>query len=135
MQDSVVPYSTVGPWVTYYSQDVNADGNYIYKKSPAKTEFKVRYHFLYGEDSTYSGMARYYQKYLLQTGLLKKSSERSGLPLNLNFVCGIDKDQVVFGVPVKKVFAASTMEGIQDFAGRLAEAALGRESTIRSSAR
>lgn len=106
VQDSVVPYSTVGPWVTYYSQDVNADGNYIYKKSPAKTEFKVRYHFLYGEDSTYSGMARYYQKYLLQTGLLKKSSERSGLPLNLNFVCGIDKDQVVFGVPVKKVFAA-----------------------------
>lgn len=120
--NSNTPYNTVYPWLTYYSQDVNADGNYVYAVHTPEEDFTVRYHLLYGEGSTYSGMARYYQAYLLQTGQLGDAEVQQTLPLNLNFVGAITKKQMVWGVPQYALSAASTFEDIRRFAETLDQA-------------
>ena len=121
--DGVTPYNTAGPWLTYRTQDVNVDKNFVYSK-PVGHAFAVRYHFLYGEESTYSGMARYYQKYLLQTGLLEKKETQANLLLQLNFICAIDKKQQVLGMPMDTIAAASTLSDIQSFAQSMDESGI-----------
>lgn len=114
--DGVTPYNTAKPWLTYYIQEVNSDENFVYSRQTPDTVYTLRYHLLYGKEASYSGMARYYQTYLLQTGLLKKRETAQSMPLNLDFVCAINKKQFVWGMPVDALATASTLAEIQNFA-------------------
>ncbi|MBQ5841127.1 MAG: hypothetical protein IIW40_04145 [Clostridia bacterium] len=118
VSNGITPYNSACAWLTYRTQDINADRNFVYAAAP-RQPFAVRYHFLYGEDSSYSGMARYYQKYLLQTGLMKKKDVEASLPLQLSFVCAIDKKQQIMGMPMDTIVAASTLSDVQAFAEKM----------------
>lgn len=113
--NGVNPYDIVQPWFNYYVKDTDTNGNYIFSKKQSDVTFQIRYHFLYGNDSTYAGMARYYQKYLLQTGQLKKHTLETGTPLNVSFIGAITKKQFICGIPVNALTAASKTEDIQKF--------------------
>lgn len=61
----------------------------------------IRYAFLNGEDSTYSGMAHYYQQYLLNNHHLAQQTFHENLPFQLNVVGAINKTQYFIGLPYK----------------------------------
>lgn len=59
-------------------------------------DVKVRYRFLAGDSADYVGMARDYQKYLVDKGVLKKSTDHANdIGLKLEFLGG-DKEKVLF---------------------------------------
>lgn len=63
---------------------------------PIPGDRSVRYVFLHGDDADYSGMARAYRRYLLETGRLRRavSAGFAGY-LDLNLFMGIEKPLVV----------------------------------------
>ena len=73
--DSESPFNRIFPYCDVYIRD-EADAGVssklekrnVFSKSAADTVFRVRYHFLYGDNAEYAGMAAYYRSYLEQTG-------------------------------------------------------------------
>ncbi len=129
-----LPYNTVSPWFNYYTQDyqnvyaidaekANSDTligtSYVYMKDTPTYGYRVRYHFLYGDKALYSGMASYYQKYLLKTKSLSKTVENKNLLLDLNIIGAITKKQLRFGVPTFNVIAASKFSDVEKLTERL----------------
>lgn len=123
MANSFNPYNSVSPWFTYLTQDTPVDEimsaqetivtNYVYSKKVPKTYCSVRYHFLYGDSSTYSGMAKYYQTYLKQTGSLGEMKKPENLTLDLNILGAVTKKKMVLGIPRNVETAASTFADVQ----------------------
>lgn len=70
----------------------------MYQSRPYLGDLTVRYAFLYGEEATYSGMARYYQDYLLERGLLAERRKGEGIPFFLEVIGVVPKVQPVVGV-------------------------------------
>lgn len=130
--DGVTPYNAVMPYVTYLVQDSDSYGelsgkesNNLYSASGPGEEFRIRYHFLYGDSSTYSGMARYYRAYLRQTGALGGATVQDTLPLTVQFLGAITKKEMRFGIPMEVLSAASTFEEAEAFAAALREKGVG----------
>lgn len=125
-------HNTASPWFTYYAQDRlylngltskdNSSYSFVYPETPNTDECRIRYHFLYGDNASYSGMARYYQKYLVQTGMLEKKTQQESLPLDLNFIGSIQKKKMILGVPVEAAAAASDFASIEAFMSKLTAA-------------
>jgi hypothetical protein len=81
-----------------YFQATNRSGAGVTTIQRNTNEFdvKVRYRFLAGDAADYVGMARDYQKYLVDKGVLKKSTDQQGdIGLKLEFLGG-DKEKVLF---------------------------------------
>ncbi len=119
LDDGIYPYHTIRPWVNYYVQDttsygsmLNEDETKVFARFPNDDMFRMRYHFLYGEEADYAGMAQYYREYLLQSGRLVEQEEPETLPLQIDFIGAITKKQKVLGVPKEIPVSVSTMEGI-----------------------
>lgn len=70
----------------------------IYEKSPLKINPKIKYHFLNGDQASYSGMANTYRQYLLDNSMIKKSKllDQTEMPLALDFVGGTLKSLLFF---------------------------------------
>lgn len=129
LSTQVTPYNAIQPWLDYKildsestgtaaDQDNNNVTNY-YSKKTVDSKFTIRYHMLYGNNADYSGMARYYQNYLQQQGVLKKSTANKDLGLKLDFIGAITKKLIKFGVPQNAVVAASTFDKIKDISQKL----------------
>jgi hypothetical protein len=81
-----------------YFQATNRSGAGVTVLQPATNQFdiKIQYRFLAGEESDYVGMARNYQKYLLETGNLIKAIEATDdIGIRLEFLGG-DYERVLF---------------------------------------
>lgn len=123
MANSFNPSNSVSPWFTYLTQDSPVDeimskqktvnSAYVYSKKKPDSLYSIRYHFLYGEASTYSGMAKYYQAYLKQLGVLKKDKGNSEITLDLNIIGAITKKKIVAGVPMNVEVAASSFKDVK----------------------
>lgn len=105
-------------WVTYaysasaqsvYSNNsndfdiLNVDYNVI------TGNLKQRYFFL-GENKGYSEMAEIYREYLIKNGTLKKSEEKSELPLYINTLGATDVNEKFLVFPVNKLDALTSFE-------------------------
>lgn len=80
-----------------YFQATNRSGAGVTTLQPATNVFdvKIRYRFLAQDDGDYVGMARSYQQYLVDRGLLKKMSGLAGdIGLRLEFLGG-EKERVL----------------------------------------
>ena len=72
---------------------------------------KLRYYFLDGEEADYSGMARCYQNYLVNKGLLsRKESSRDSLPFILETIGSIDKKKNFLGIPYNGLVSLTTFD-------------------------
>lgn len=94
---------------------------YLYAEREIYEHPKMQYFLLGKEDATYVGMAKRYQKYLLDTGVLgERLTEQEHLPLYLDFTGYFTTDASVVGIPYTKVNTLSTVEDIQKSVDTLA---------------
>lgn len=131
------PFHSIEPWFSYNIQDKEnnigdsaASYNYIYSSIILKDSYQIRYHFLYGDNSTYSGMARYYQKYLQKKGVLRNKIDNENLFLNVNFLGAISKKKLVLGIPSDVLVAASKFSNIQSFSESLVNKNIGNFNIV-----
>jgi hypothetical protein len=103
-------YCSAYPYFNYYTRDyLNRSSNvYAYSQVLPIEDFVVRYHFLYGGDADYSGMARYYRTYLEQNGIIRRLQGQRDIKLNLRLFGAINKMIRTMGVPIKQVVAATS---------------------------
>lgn len=81
-----------------YFQATNRSGAGVttVQQRPNHFDVVVHYRFLTGRDADYVGMARNYQRYLLDKGLLRKTAEPNpNIGIRLEFLGG-DKEKVLF---------------------------------------
>lgn len=101
-----------------------------FQEAPMKSDFKVRYVFLNGEDASYEGMARYYRSYLLDGGALAKPAEAKAedMPFYLQLVGSISKKKHLLGIPYEAQVPLTTFKQAEDIVEKLQERSI---SSIR----
>jgi len=118
-------YNGVYAGFEYLASDVLNLGNStgasvnVYQPRSYEGNFSVRYTFLDSDESDYMGMATYYQKYLVEKGLLQESEQREKLPFYLELIGAIDKTKTVFGVPVEVTEALTSYSEALDIVEQL----------------
>lgn len=97
-----------------YKQPVDQKGTVMLANQSNRNEMdiKVRYHFLSGKNADYTGIAKYYQNYLAEKGILssledkeKNIPEKSVLEENT-----LEKSILEKNIPMKVEFVASELE-------------------------
>ncbi|HHY83483.1 MAG TPA: hypothetical protein GX505_12535 [Clostridiales bacterium] len=69
----------------------------IFEKAMIKTQRRMHYQFLAGDDANYSGMANAYRKYLLDEGRISKVIDKDdGIPLGLDLFMGVIEERLLF---------------------------------------
>lgn len=118
---SSLSYNCAYPYFNYYTRDYLNQTNNIFTFSKVKptSPYVVRYHFLYGEDANYSGMARYYRKYLEEISILKQANPSEDWKLDVRLFGSINKNVRTLGVPNKQVVATTTFKDAQVILDRL----------------
>lgn len=109
-------YARITPYYTYRALDTislngmgeHADKN-VYSEEISVYPFVMRYHFLYGENADYSGMARYYRQYLDQIGFLPKMEENAA-SLDIDLLGAFSKREMRYGIQVNATLAATTFK-------------------------
>jgi hypothetical protein len=112
--NDAVEYNMVYPWFIYFDSDsATRRGTTLTRQEtlePYNTKFVVRYNFLYDDDSTYSGWARFYQNYLVKTGVLDRREGVDRLPLDIELIGSINKDINILGIPIESEYAITTFK-------------------------
>lgn len=112
-------YNNIYSEFGYRSQDTvglgNKQGglvNVIKLSDMANNEgnYEVRYYFLEGKESDYSGMARRYQKYLTEECGFKSRVYTAGFPFFLDVYGSITKQKSIFGIPFHITEALTTYD-------------------------
>lgn len=70
--------------------------------------FSINYYPLQKQDSDYPGMAKRYQRYLVEEKGLKSSVKDSDVPFYVNTFGGIEKKKYIFGIPINTVEKLTT---------------------------
>lgn len=88
-----------------------------------QVDYTVRYHFLSGDAATYSGMAAYYQQYLVQSGALtaREATAEDSLQLDIEFLGSVKKTVNDFGIPIEADYPLTTFEQAQEILSSLHE--------------
>ncbi len=125
LNNSYLSYNMVYTWFNYEIVDTyGVEGiSYAFYDIIPDTTYAVRYHFLNGDESDYSGMANYYQQYLVQKGVLTKqeSSDDDTLAMDIELIGVIDKTVNYAGIPVDQKYAVTTIEQAEEIVDILKE--------------
>ncbi|HWT76931.1 MAG TPA: DUF5696 domain-containing protein [Mobilitalea sp.] len=116
----IIPYFNYISYDEYYSEGID----YLFGFIKQKTPYTVRYHFLYGGDATYSGMARYYQKYLENTGVITRDKDLDSVKLDLNMIGALTKTVKKLGVPMEAQVAATTFKQAEEIGKELKDSGI-----------
>ncbi|MDV7391015.1 DUF5696 domain-containing protein, partial [Arthrospira platensis SPKY1] len=101
-----------------YFQATNRSGAGVTTLQPSTNTFdvEIHYRFLTGADSDYVGMARSYQDYLVEKGVLRPFTNPNGaIGIRLEFL-GSEKEKVLFW---HRAIPMTTVEQMADILGRL----------------
>lgn len=131
----ILKHNLVYPYFNYMEMDkFGLEGvTYAFYGSIPEVEYAVRYHFLYGNQADYSSMARYYQKYLEEQGVLKKTEQTAlELPLDIEFIGSIEKTINYSGVPVDTSYPVTSFEQADEIMKQLSEAGITRGDVLYS---
>ncbi|MEK4272847.1 DUF5696 domain-containing protein [Paenibacillus sp. FSL R7-0026] len=91
----------------------------LLSEEPFRGDIQVRYHFLHGEDASYSGMARLYQQQLIEQDVLKPLAEQTELPFYVDVLGAVDKKASFLSVPYRTTLAMTTYEQAAEMAAKL----------------
>lgn len=72
--------------------------------------FSIEYTLLPGEEVTYSDMADFYRKQLVEEGILTQQEQMNSLPFYLDLVGGIQKQKEVLGIPYTSMEVMTSFE-------------------------
>lgn len=100
---------------------MQADGTYVFPRKTSKENYKVRYLFIPGENTTYVDMAKEYRNYLIHTNVIGTKTTLSDVPFNLELVGAIDKRETVLGIPYNKIAPLTTFSQSMDIIKGLLE--------------
>jgi len=95
-------------------------------EEPYRGDIQVRYHFLHGEDASYSGMARLYQQQLIDQDVLKPLAEQTALPFYVDVLGAVDKKASFLSVPYRTTIAMTTYEQATEMAAKLQQNGVNR---------
>ncbi|MDR6715673.1 DUF5696 domain-containing protein [Paenibacillus sp. 2003] len=95
-------------------------------EEPYRGDIQVRYHFLHGEDASYSGMARLYQQQLIEQDVLKPLAEQTELPFYVDVLGAVDKKASFLSVPYRTTLAMTTYEQAAEMAAKLQQGGVNR---------
>lgn len=98
----------------------------LLSEEPFRGDIQVRYHFLHGEDASYSGMARLYQKQLIEQDVLKPLAEQTELPFYVDVLGAVDKKASFLSVPYRTTLAMTTYEQATEMAAKLQQDGVNR---------
>lgn len=87
---------------------IGSNGFQMYGKPDFQGEYRIRLSFLHGDDADYSGMARNYQKYLVERGVLKRQETSDQLPFYVDYIGAIDKLKSFLGFKYHSVQTLTT---------------------------
>lgn len=89
----------------------------VYDKKRTKQDWKITYKFLANEKANYSGMANFYQEYLLRSNLLARSPLMDkSMPLTSEFVMGIEPPQNNL---LRNYIKLTSFRDVEDYADKL----------------
>lgn len=103
-----------------YFQPTNkkGDGMVVNQSELNKSDISVTYNLLNGEDADYSGMAKTYQNYLVENGVLSKNhKENSDIPLKLDFLMSENEK----GLVGEKLVEMTSIEDIRDIVSKISD--------------
>ena len=80
----------------------------LFQNSMIEGAFKIRYSFLDGDAADYSGMAKLYQDYLVERGLLTRRQSRNELPFVMESLGAIQRTKNFMGIPYQGTVALTT---------------------------
>ncbi len=125
ISNSESPYNRAYPYFTFYQTDEVAtdissklETLRKFSKTAADTTFRVRYHFLYGDNADYSGMAAWYRTYLTQTGVLTRQTEAPAL-MTVEFLGSIRKKSTALGIPMTISEPLTTFAQVEEILAEL----------------
>ncbi|WP_054025183.1 DUF5696 domain-containing protein [Bacillus sp. FJAT-28004] len=95
-----------------------------FQKQSFKGDISLRYAFLQGKEASYTGMASYYQSYLLKKQSLTKLEEEEQTPFYLELIGGIPKRKFFLGIPYESYEALTTFDDAQAILQQLKERGL-----------
>lgn len=94
--------------VVYANEYGTADFLNVYQARSYQRNIVIRFSFLSGFDANYAGMARRYQRYLVDRYGLSRVGESQGLAMYLEVISAIHRERPVFGIPLKVIEPLST---------------------------
>lgn len=121
-------YETVYPQFSYetaytvnYTDSSKIKGLYTYHDTNAYTgDYVMRYRFLTGEEADYVGMAKSYQAYLADKGILSKLPEQESTPgFYLEALGAIEKTSTIMGIPYTESVALTSFQQAQDILAQI----------------
>lgn len=96
---------------SYFMGAINASSLKAYEQTRIPEErVSVRYYPIAKSGSSYVDIAKRYQKYLLDEGLMSKKSDADNTALYVDIYGGAVKERSVMGLPIKMQTAATTYE-------------------------
>lgn len=119
---SAVPYARA--YLTFTVRDVETTASFIgsvtnFTQRMTSDDYfadtiRVRYRLLTGDDANYSGMAKAYQNYLKDQGVLSEAEPEDEAPIFVNFLGEIDKTKYFLGVPYDGKVSLTTFSQAKD---------------------
>lgn len=82
----------------------------VVEPSFTKVDLRTRYSFLTKEYSGYSGMANYYRERLIKEGVLTPGNTAETMPLYLDILGGVRREEYTLGVQYSKVYPMTTFK-------------------------
>ncbi|CAI6016593.1 hypothetical protein PAECIP112173_00086 [Paenibacillus sp. JJ-100] len=98
----------------------------LLSEEPFRGDVQVRYQFLQGKDASYSGMARLYQQYLVEAGVLEPLTEQTELPFYMDILGAVDIRTSFLSVPYRTTLPMTTYEQAAEIASRLQKGGVNR---------
>lgn len=80
----------------------------MYSTNIYDDDIRIRFAFLNKDSASYSGMAKYYQNYLLENKKLKINEFKDDIPLYLDLLGAVDYRTSFFGFPVERLKGLTT---------------------------
>jgi len=93
----------------------------VYQKEMYGGDIRLRYCFLSGDEADYVGMARRYQEYLVNKGVLKRRISGGDIPLFVELIGGIEVRRSILGLPLNVVEPLTTYAQVGDIVDAVLE--------------
>ncbi|MDD3999567.1 MAG: DUF5696 domain-containing protein [Bacilli bacterium] len=84
-------------------------------------DFKIKIKFVYEDEASYSAMAKVYQEYLVETGVLSKKDQTNSVALNLTLLGGYVVRENFIGFPYNTVKSLTNTKEAEMIIGKLVD--------------
>ncbi|MEH7179320.1 DUF5696 domain-containing protein [Neobacillus vireti] len=91
----------------------------LYQKELYKGKYQVQYFFLDSDQADYSGMARQYQTYLEENGVLKKTEQKKDIPFYVEALGGINVRKTLLGIPYNGTEVLTTYAQVEEMISKV----------------